>query len=189
MIEFFNNIDNQVFLFANYLHNKYSFLDLFFYYITDIATFLPLFIICIILIINKKTRLCGLNALDALITSTIITNLILKNIVKRPRPFTEEIYYNFWQSVGSIKASSFSFPSGHSTAIFAVCFTLFLYFNKKYSFLFLIIALIICFSRVYLIVHYTTDVMVGICVGIFCSLFSYTLIEKLQKEFDDLNIL
>ncbi len=191
MIDFFNYIDNKLFLFAHFLHLKYSFLDSFFISITDIATFLPLSILSIILIINKKTRLCGLNSLDSLITSTIITTLILKNIVKRPRPFTNDMFISFWQEVGSVSANSFSFPSGHSSAIFAICFTLFLYFNKKYSFVFLLIALIIAFSRVYLFVHYATDVIAGILIGIFSSLLSYTFIDKMKmkEQLEDLNIL
>ncbi|MGH4140600.1 phosphatase PAP2 family protein [Clostridium sp.] len=117
-------------------------------------------IISTILIISKRYRKIGFMALGALILSSILGEEILKNVFKRIRPEAGDLLI--------AKPLSYSFPSGHTTSSFAVAGVLAKYF-KKYAFGFLGLAFLIAFSRLYLYVHYPTDILAGIVLGLMCS--------------------
>lgn len=121
-------------------------------------------IIAIILIINKKYRKVGYMALVALLLSTILGEGILKHVVQRIRPSEDIPTLNLLIT----KPLSYSFPSGHTTSSFAVAGVLAKYL-KKYALGFLSLATLIGFSRLYLYVHYPTDVLVGAALGLLCS--------------------
>ena len=105
-------------------------------------------------------------ALLALALGFIVTNLILKNCFERVRPYDQ-----FQDLILLIrKQSDFSFPSGHSCSSFAVSMTWYHYLNKKGIGRFsVILASLIAFSRLYVCVHFPTDVIVGVLVGILAS--------------------
>lgn len=118
------------------------------------------------LLIPKSTRQIGVCSLAALAFSFLFTNVCLKNLVQRARPFQ--------QYAGRIlplipAPRDFSFPSGHTSASFAaasVCFREFWSRGKRlFAAAFLILAALIGFSRLYLGVHFPTDVMAGCLVG------------------------
>ena len=117
-------------------------------------------IIATILIINKKYRKIGFMALGALILSSILGEEILKHVFKRIRPSTVNLLI--------ARPLSYSFPSGHTTSSFAVAGVLAKYF-KKYALGFLSLASLIAFSRLYLYVHYPTDILAGTVLGLICS--------------------
>lgn len=121
-------------------------------------------IIAALLMINKKYRKIGFIALGALILSTILGEGILKHLVKRIRPSADIPAVNLLIA----KPLSYSFPSGHTTSSFAVAGVLAKYF-KKYALEIFSVAFLIAFSRLYLYVHYPTDVIAGIIIGILCS--------------------
>lgn len=185
-----NVFDKSIIEFAHSLHNNYQVLDLFFSLITNLGEALPLMVFTIILIFIKRTRICGINMALSLFISIIIGAFILKPLIARERPFTDTLYNEYWIAVGKHIETSFSCPSSHATASFAALFPIFLYFNKKYSFIALLIALIIGFSRVYLVVHYPSDVMLGACIGITVSSIIYFIFKKLDMEYriNQLNI-
>ncbi|MGV8979660.1 phosphatase PAP2 family protein [Clostridium sp.] len=117
-------------------------------------------IISMILIIGKKYRKIGFMALGALILSSILGEEIFKHVFKRIRPEAVNLLI--------ARPLSYSFPSGHTTSSFAVAGVLAKYF-KKYAFWFLGLAFLISFSRLYLYVHYPTDILAGIVLGLVCS--------------------
>lgn len=130
-------------------------------------------IIVVMLMINKKYRKIGFMALGALILSTILGEEILKNVVKRIRPSEDIPAWNLLIA----KPLSYSFPSGHTTSSFAVAGVLLKYF-KRYAFGFLALASLIGFSRLYLYVHYPTDILAGVVVGLMCSAIIIYLFDK-----------
>ena len=85
------------------------------------------------LIIFQRTRTTGIKAGGALLIGFIFTNLLLKNIIARPRPYADVTsrFYEIWQSAGALKESGFSFPSGHTTAATAFGVSLFISLNKN----------------------------------------------------------
>ena len=114
----------------------------------------------LILLCFKKTRSCGLLLLISLILGFTVNDLIIKSIVQRVRPFNS--FAEILPLVNPPK--SFSFPSGHSASAFACAVSL--YYTKRKWFAFgLVIAALIAFSRLYVGVHYPTDVLCGTLVG------------------------
>ena len=182
-MEIINLFDDTIIKLANSLHTNYKALDFFFSAITNLGEALPLMIITIILIFIKRTRFCGINMAISLFVSIVIGAFILKPLIARERPFTDPIYYEYWIEAGKHLETSFSCPSSHTTASFAALFPIFLYFNKKYSFIALLIALIIGFSRVYLMVHYPSDVVFGMCIGTTVSCITYIVMKKINKKY------
>ena len=113
------------------------------------------------MLITKKYRRVGACVLIAVALSFVCSELLLKNIVCRPRPFLENPDINLIIS----PPSGFSFPSSHSTVSFAAA-TVILYFDKRLiGISCLIFACLTAFSRLYLYVHYPTDVLAGVILG------------------------
>ena len=92
----------------------------------------------------------------------LITNVCLKNLVARPRPY--EVVEGLVPLIG--KPTDYSFPSGHTCASFACALVLYRILPKKYGVPAVILASLIAFSRLYVGVHYPTDVLGGMFVGI-----------------------
>ena len=133
--------------------------------------------ICVILLVFKKTRKCGLTVALGLILSLIVCNGILKNLFARIRPYEAngimELLIEF--------PHDFSFPSGHSSSSFVAATSIFLYYKKSGIFA-LVTAFLIALSRLYLYVHYPTDVFFGSIIGIILAFVSYVLIKKITNK-------
>lgn len=137
------------------------------------------FILALILLLFKKTRKIGICLIGALGLGTIITKFGLKDFVARPRPFMQNDTYNsWWQFIGTTNDTSFSFPSGHTTMTIAGFTTLFIYLKKRYSSWGILGVLLVAFSRCYLMVHYPSDILGGILVGLVSAIIAW-LITKL----------
>ena len=99
---------------------------------------------------------------------TLMTNCILKVLIARARPYADQnsIYYQFWQLVGMHTESDKSFPSGHTTAAFDACVPVFLLGKKRVSWTALLFGIAMGIARIYLCVHFPSDVVAGMLVGI-----------------------
>lgn len=128
-----------------------------------------------LLLSNKQTRKIGITALLSLMLMLIIGNFGLKPLIARERPFVarpEKLIYMLISPPGE-----YSFPSGHSFAAFAAASTYFIG-NKRIGIPALILATLIAFSRLYLYVHFPTDVIGGMILGILIAIFSWNLTGK-----------
>lgn len=117
--------------------------------------------LCIVLMIIPKTRRLGIVCTCSLAATFLLNNVLLKNIVARTRPY--EVVDGLSRIIG--KQSDYSFPSGHSGASFAVAVPIFKECPQKIGVPVLILAFLIALSRLYVGVHYPTDVIVGIALG------------------------
>lgn len=132
-------------------------------------------IICIPFLATPKWRSTGFNFLFGLAIAHIMGEIILKHIVKRDRPCHR--FDNEDLMIG--KPKFYSFPSGHTTASFAFV-GVSLMRCSLYVFLpILLLAGLIGFSRVYLRVHYLTDVLAGALLGFVCGTSSVLIFNVL----------
>ena len=127
----------------------------------------------IALLIPKKTRKAGVVSAVALLGSLIINNNIVKNIVQRPRPF---VTFTDLQIIIPTP-SEFSFPSGHTSSSFAAAAVFYRHLPKKLGIPSVILAGLIGFSRLYVGVHYPTDVIAGVLMGILLSYLAEFLVN------------
>lgn len=130
--------------------------------------------ISVLLMTKKDYRILGQMILTALVITTIIGEGIIKNIVRRKRPFYDEDDKELLIS----KPITHSFPSGHTASSFAVA-TVFIKTDNAASLGIILLAGLIAFSRVYLGVHYPSDVIGGGIIGVLCG--SITVIIFLGK--------
>lgn len=119
------------------------------------------------LMLVKRTRRFGTAMLIGLAIGAIAVNVILKPYIARPRPYTdaEGFYYPLWLLLGQHTESDMCFPSGHTNAAFAAAVPVFLLGEKKWSWLALVFGVLMGISRIYLVVHYPSDVVGGLLTG------------------------
>lgn len=130
----------------------------------------------------KKTRRFGAAMAISLIISTIITNLTLKPLIDRPRPYELKTIEGLDTS---LLPGDASFPSGHTTVSFSGAFALF-WQNKKAGAPALVLATLIAFSRLYFYLHHPTDILGGILVGLCASLLSRLILPYAAKGANEL---
>ncbi len=134
----------------------------------------------------KKTRKFGMAVLFAVLVGTLLTNIIFKPMFARPRPYVyyadNPLFMSWYEFAGAHVESDKSFPSGHTTGAFEIGIALFLVCNKKYSWVFPICSVLVGLSRIYLMVHYVTDVLGGVLIGTFAGIMGYVIMTALMKN-------
>ena len=125
-------------------------------------------LLTLIFILNKKYRKLGLMLLIALILELIVGNIILKNIFQRPRPCWID------HSIKLIvnRPRDFSFPSAHAFSSF-ICASIIAKYNRKWGLLAILLAFLVSFSRLYIFVHFPSDVIVGSILGVVFGFLIY----------------
>ncbi len=147
---------------------------------------IPMAVVGLVLSFFKKTRKFGLAVLFAVLVGTLITNLVMKPLFARPRPYVyyadNPLFMSWYEFAGAHIESDKSFPSGHTTAAFEIGVALFLVLNKKYSWIFPVFSALVGLSRIYLMVHYVTDVLGGVLVGTFAGIMGYLIMTAIMKN-------
>ena len=138
--------------------------------------------LALILLISKKTRKCGIFMLIAMSVGLIIGNGIMKNVVSRQRPCWIDDTINLLIK----NPKDFSFPSGHTLVSFEAAIMILL-FNKKWGILATTVAVLIGISRLYLFVHFPTDVLGGAIIGTIIAISVYVIGNKISNR-DGLDI-
>ena len=119
----------------------------------------------VILLIIPKTRKIGISMIIALLLGLLVCNITLKPLVARIRPYDlQEQDFGIYINLLIERQHDFSFPSGHTIASFEAAVVL-LKYSKKMGIPALILAILVSFSRLYLYVHYPTDVLVSVVLG------------------------
>lgn len=169
--------DNFILLFIkNNMHSEI--MDKFMVIITSLGNGGVIWIVtAVILMINKKHRRVGFMALGALLLCTMLGEGIIKHLVQRIRPSADIPAINLLIA----KPLSYSFPSGHTASSFSVAGVLEKYF-KNYAIELFTLASLIAFSRLYLYVHYPSDVLAGIVLGLICSRIIIYLFKVKQEQ-------
>lgn len=141
--------------------------------------------LAVVFLCFKKTRKAGLTLGIALIIGLLVANIGLKPSIARMRPWTyvaefHPEHVNILEALPSYfhVPSDLSFPSGHAVASVECALVLF-FWKKKVGIPALVVAALTCFSRLYFNVHYPTDVMAGILLGIGVAFLAHFLGERL----------
>lgn len=171
---FLSDLDTQLFLSINHLpHNL--FFDLFFGFLTLIGSEGIIWLaIAAFLFWQRKDKKIFLPVSLAFFIS-ITVEFLLKNLIRRPRPQfvvpTTMVLIDF--------THSFSFPSGHAMLAFACAYILGI-IDKKNTFAYYLLAVLISFSRVYLGQHYPSDVLAGAIFGVLIGFLSLKIVSRFK---------
>jgi len=169
-------IDGQILLFIQE-HMRNTVCDVFFKGVTHLGDAGIFWILLtIVLLCFRQTRRAGIYSACALTASLVVNNLILKNLIGRTRPYE---LVDGLQCIVS-PARDASFPSGHTGASFASAVSIYKQIYKKAAVLFIVLAALIAFSRLYVGIHYPTDVLGGAVTGIGIGLLVSVIGDKVN---------
>ena len=139
--------------------------------------------VTLVLMCFRKTRKAGFSMGLALLIGVIIGNGVLKNVIARPRPYTLDPTLSPRLAWGEM-TKDYSFPSGHTLASFEAAFALFLR-HKKWGIAALVLAFFVALSRLFLLVHYPSDLLFGALLGILFAYLATRTVDFLWKKAED----
>ena len=141
--------------------------------------------VAVLFIFTKKYRKIGIGMMIALMMGLVICNICLKPMIARIRPYDfKEEHLHVIVNLLIEKQHDFAFPSGHTIASFEAAVVILLG-DKKLGIPAMILACLIAFSRLYLYVHYPTDVIVSIVLGSILALIGWYLAQKVMDKFPE----
>ncbi len=142
-------------------------------------------LLAVFLLFFPKYRKAGLSMGAALLIGLVVCNITLKPLAARIRPYDYQ-FQHFGKEIQLLIPAlhDFSFPSGHSAASFEGATVLMLY-DKKLGIPAMILAALIAFSRLYLYVHYPTDVIFGILIGVGAGFLGTYLVKKAYGAYEN----
>lgn len=182
-IESIKQLDQSIFLFFNGMHN--SFWDAVMTLFTQTGTW-AVFYLTIVFFIIRKYRMKAIVILLLLAMIVLISDqfsVLIKETVKRFRPSHEPAIQDLVHFVNR-RGGLYGFFSSHATNTFAVAmFTARLFKNIRYQVLIFFWAVLVCYTRIYLGVHYPLDLLTGAVVGILIGHFIYKLLLIIENHF------
>ena len=142
------------------------------------------FLLSLALMCFARTRPLGVCMFGAVCCGALITNILLKDWVARPRPFeTLAVYRDWWRAIGSPAEDGFSFPSGHVTAaaagMGAICFMR----GRRWVWPAVGVVLVMMFARNYLMAHFPSDVIAAALIGLFSAWVAYLITMQIFAFF------
>ena len=135
-------------------------------------------LLTLLLLMLPKTRKVGCMMVAALLGTLLINNILLKNLVARTRPY--EVVEGLTYLVR--RPSEFSFPSGHAGSSFAAACVMLRRLPKRYGIPAFVLAVLIALSRLYVGVHYPSDVLFGVISGILISYAAEAIVERIWQR-------
>ena len=134
--------------------------------------------IALILVLIKGYRKAGISVGVSLLGSLLFNNMLVKNLVRRVRP------YRVLETLTILieEPGEYSFPSGHTSSSFAAGVVLYLLLPRKYGVPAMILAFLIGISRLYVGVHYPTDVLGGMVMGTMLAIGAVKLVDFVEKK-------
>ena len=178
MVNFIQNLDWAI---LNWIAETFQcqFLDSFMPIFTAICNHGEIWILIgLILLLPKKYRIYGIILLIGLLMSLLICNMGLKHLVMRPRPS----WLNPEYILLIANPTDYSFPSGHTTSSF-VAATILTLTNRKFGYWAIPLAILLAFSRLYLYVHFPSDILAGVIIGTAIGLVTFFVMRKIFRRF------
>lgn len=134
--------------------------------------------LALVLIAFRRTRRVGVTCALAMLFGLALTNLLIKPLAARVRPY--EVVDGLTRIIEVQRETSF--PSGHTTCGLACAWVIFRMAPKKYGIPALALAILIALSRMYVGVHYPTDILGGAAVGLSCAALALRLMPRAEKK-------
>ena len=178
ILQFLQQLDGNILLWIQQ-YIRQPFLTEFFTHFTYLGNHgIIQILIALLFLIPKKTRKAGIICIMGLLGTLLFTNLILKNMVARIRPY--EVIPGLELLIE--KQKDFSFPSGHSAASFIIAEIIYHCFHGWSGIVALVLAALMAFSRLYVGVHYPSDVLAGALLGLLIGYGAGKLYEYWERE-------
>ena len=147
----------------------------------------------LVFLLFKRTRKVGLALVIAIVIGTLITNIVVKPMFLRIRPYNtlqnDIQYWSWYVGAGMLSESDYCFPSGHTTGATEIAMVLLLCHAtskrksaKAFCWIFPLAAIGVGASRVYLMVHYASDILAGFIVGIIAGIIGFLLSSLILKS-------
>ncbi len=174
----------------SFFHSLYELADWFFSPFFKAVTMLgdkaiAMIILGLLLLIFKRTRKAGFAVLLSLIIGGLAVNLILKPLVDRGRPYQSvEDFRIWWEAVGGLVVGDRSFPSGHTNIVACGMTAFALSMGKRWILPSAAVVLLVGASRLYLMVHYPTDILGGLICGVLAGLLAWWIVGRVYKAID-----
>lgn len=150
--------------------------------VTELGSFWAIATIIALLLCFKKTRKLGIYSLVVCLICWSVNELAIKNIVRRERPFVQDESLSVMCELAKMKFPvGFSMASGHSLATMCLCTTVIYFYGKK-SLPIILYPVIIGLSRVFLCVHFLSDVLVGWFIGCVPALLLCIALTKIERK-------
>lgn len=173
-----SQLDGQTLLFIQD-HLRFEELNPFMIRFTNLGEFgLIWIIITVLLLIPKKSRRAGICSALALVASLCVTNFFLKNYVARVRPY--EVVEGLTSLLGPV--GEWSFPSGHASSGFAAAAAIYKSRPKRVGVPCIILAALLAWSRLYVGVHYPSDVIGGAIIGTLLGLIVFWIFGEREYK-------
>ena len=140
-------------------------------------------VLILLIFFFARDKRVGITGMGAFCLSFLLCNILLKNMIVRDRPCWVDPSVELLVEI----PDDYSFPSGHTSFSFAAATAIFQYW-KGWGFLAFVLAALIGLSRLYLFVHFPTDVLVGAVIGIVSGLLAGLLVKDFYKKYPDFRI-
>lgn len=137
-------------------------------------------VVTLLLLIFKRTRRMGVYCAASMLLTLLVVNLCIKPLAARTRPY--ELIEGLQILVS--RPHDFSFPSGHSANSLTCAWTIFRLAPRKYGVPALVLAVLIALSRLYVGVHYPTDVLAGAAIGVLLSEVALRALRRPLRAWD-----
>jgi undecaprenyl-diphosphatase len=174
-------LDEQLFVYLNSLHA--TFLDQPMYYMSKTYFWIPLHACLLYIIIKKYGKeswvIIASIALTILLADQFTSGL-MKPFFGRLRPSHEPHLESIIHVVNNAKGGLYGFASSHAANTFALAFFIWLLFKDQYKYISLIFlwAILVCYTRIYLGMHYPGDLLAGAIIGIICGYIGYQISKR-----------
>ena len=192
MLESPQALDRTIFLTLNGMHTPYW--DSFMYIFTSKFIWIPLYAsILYVLYKNMNIRMVIFTTLMFALLITLADQTcssILRPIFERPRPSRNPEIADLVHLVNGKRGGKFGFPSCHAANTFALaCFIMLLFKNRALTTFFMLWAIVTCYTRIYVGVHYPGELLFGTIVGFTMGIITYGIYRSLLRMNNIANVL